>query len=94
VETDEDLENEIPDYEPTIRGHQQLNQTEADETLDEQFTRSKRNHTKTIDIVEEVQKNYNKNPRPYKLGGLYCLWYDKNDNPRIVIGPDYTYSLI
>ena len=46
----------------------------------------------TIDIIEEMQKNLEKNPTPRKLGSMYCFWY-KGGRPRIVVGPDYMFSI-
>jgi hypothetical protein len=40
-----------------------------------------------------MRLQFESNKRPFKLGKLYCLWYDKNDKPRIVIGPDYLFSI-
>ena len=41
-----------------------------------------------------MHKQYTHNPTPRKLGNMYCFWYDKTNSPRIVVGPDYLYSLI
>jgi hypothetical protein len=45
-------------------------------------------------LVDICAKEYKENPRPRKLGELYCFMYDKNNYPRIVIGPDWYYSVI
>ena len=47
-----------------------------------------------LDIVEICQQAYLDNPRPRKLGKLYCFWYNSKNAPRIVIGPDWHFSLV
>ena len=38
---------------------------------------------------------YAADPTPRRLGNLYCFWYSSGaKEPRIVIGPDFLYSLI
>ena len=34
------------------------------------------------------------NPKPRKLGNMYCFWYNAQGNPRIVIGPDWKFSIL
>jgi hypothetical protein len=55
------------------------------------------NHSKLkqplYDIIEEAKSNFAKNPQPRKLGNLYCFWYNSQNKPRIVIGPDWKYAL-
>ena len=45
-------------------------------------------------VVEQAQQNFMENPKPFKLGNLYCFWYNKQGNPRIVIGPDWKFSVL
>ena len=45
------------------------------------------------DIIEACQQAYQDNPRPMKLGKMYCFWYDSKNRPRIVVGPDWYFSL-
>ena len=49
---------------------------------------------KKRDFIEECREIYNKNPTPLKLGNFYCLWYNQVGQPRIVLGPDYIFSLV
>lgn len=44
-------------------------------------------------IVDKCFAEYKKNPRPRRLGFTYCFWYNKDDEPLIVIGPDWVYSM-
>lgn len=38
--------------------------------------------------------NFQHNETPAKLGNLYCFWYSASTKkPRIVIGPDYMYTV-
>ena len=46
------------------------------------------------DVVEKSAKAYQENPRPYRLGKMYTCWYNRKGQPRIVIGPDFGFSLI
>ena len=46
------------------------------------------------DIIEQCAKAYTENPRPRKLGKMYAFWYNKKNEPRIVIGPDFWFSLL
>ena len=46
------------------------------------------------DFFEECRQNFLLNKTPRKLGNYYCFWYNKHYQPRIVIGPDYLFSLI
>jgi len=43
--------------------------------------------------VAEARDNYLENLAPRRLGNLYCFWYGQGQ-PRIVIGPDYIFSLL
>ena len=45
-------------------------------------------------VVEQAQQHFMDNPKPCKLGKLYCFWYSAQGNPRIVIGPDFKFSLV
>jgi hypothetical protein len=29
-----------------------------------------------------------------KLGNFYCFWYNDSNEPRIVLGPDWIFSLV
>jgi hypothetical protein len=44
--------------------------------------------------VDICAKEYRENPNPRKLGNLYCFWYDKKNNPWMVIGPDWYFSVM
>jgi hypothetical protein len=37
---------------------------------------------------------YMSDPTPRTLGKNYCFWYNNNNRPRIVIGPDWPFSII
>lgn len=39
--------------------------------------------------------SYRVNPTPRRLGNVFCFWYNKETGqPRIVIGPDWVFSVI
>ena len=44
--------------------------------------------------VDRCIRAYQEDPRPRKLGNMYCFWYTKKNVPRIVIGPDWYFSLL
>lgn len=44
--------------------------------------------------MDDCQENYEKDPTPKKLGNCYCFWYNNLGQPRIVIGPDWVFSVI
>ena len=46
------------------------------------------------DKIKRMDYLWNHDRTPRRLGSLYCLKYDKNDKPKIVIGPDYWFSLL
>jgi hypothetical protein len=46
------------------------------------------------DFIEECRQSFLANPRPRKLGKFYCFWYNEENQPRIVLGPDWIFSLI
>ena len=46
------------------------------------------------DVVEQSNAAYTKNPRPFRLGKMYALWYNKNNEPRIIVGPDFGFSIV
>ena len=37
---------------------------------------------------------FESDPRPFKLGNYYCLWYNSKNEPRIVLGPDWIFSAV
>ena len=37
---------------------------------------------------------YTENPRPMRLGNMFVFWYNKKNQPRIVIGPDFGYTCV
>ena len=37
---------------------------------------------------------YKDNPRPRKLGRMFAFWYNNQNVPRIVVGPDWGFSLL
>nr|AAG45846.2 putative membrane protein [Sterkiella histriomuscorum] len=49
---------------------------------------------KKRDFIDDCKDNYEREPRPSKLGNMYCLWYNSKNQPRIVLGPDYLFSLV
>ena len=49
---------------------------------------------KGVDVVSICAKAYTENPRPRRLGKLYAFWYNGKNEPRIVIGPDFGFSLL
>ena len=42
----------------------------------------------------KFQNSYQKNKRPYMLGKMRCFWYDEKNNPRLVLGPDWIFSVV
>eukprot|EP00347_Sterkiella_histriomuscorum_P004329 403360859 len=46
------------------------------------------------DFVDECIDNFQANPQPRRLGNLICYWYNSQNSPRIVIGPDWVFSVI
>jgi len=44
--------------------------------------------------VDRCIRAYQEDPWPRKLGNMYCFWYSKKGVPRIVIGPDWYFSLL
>ena len=46
------------------------------------------------DIIEIAKQQYAQNPRPRKLGNLYCFLYSAKNEPWIVVGPDWLYSVL
>ena len=45
-------------------------------------------------MVQQCARAYTENPRPRKLGKLYAFWYNGKNEPRIVVGPDFGFSLL
>ena len=45
-------------------------------------------------MVEQCARAYTENPRPWRLGKLFVFWYNKSNEPRIVVGPDIAFSLV
>ncbi len=50
--------------------------------------------SKGVDVVQQCARAYTENPRPRKLGKLYAFWYNGKNEPRIVVGPDFGFSLL
>ena len=46
------------------------------------------------DLVEVCMKAYEDEKRPRKLGRMFAFWYNGKNEPRIVIGPDFGFSLL
>lgn len=44
--------------------------------------------------VDRCVDAYNRDPRPKCLGFTYCFWYNRDNEPLIVVGPDWHFSLI
>lgn len=61
-----------------------------DSVLDKQALGPK---PKKRDFIDDAKDYQQKNPRPWKLGNMYCMWYNSQNQPRIVLGPDWKYSL-
>jgi len=53
---------------------------------------TKRN--RQLDVVEKCAKAYLDNPQPRRLGKLYAFWYNSKNEPRLVLGPDFSFSLV
>ena len=47
-----------------------------------------------IDVVEQCARAYAANPRPRRLGKMLAFWYNKKNEPWIVVGPDFGFSLL
>ena len=41
-----------------------------------------------------MDRAYRENPQPFRLGKLFALWYNKKNEPRIVVGPDVFFSFL
>lgn len=50
--------------------------------------------SKKRDFIDDCRDNFDRDSTPFKLGKLYCLWYNSSYKPRIVLGPDWGFSLI
>ena len=46
------------------------------------------------DIIEQCAQAYIENPRPRRLGKLFVFWYNSQNEPRIVVGPDFYFSIL
>lgn len=46
------------------------------------------------DVVEQCTQAYEMNKRPRKLGRMFAFWYNGKNEPRIVIGPDFGFSIL
>lgn len=55
---------------------------------------STQKYQRHMDVVEKCARAYTENPRPRRLGKLYAFWYNGQNEPRIVIGPDFGFSLM
>ena len=49
---------------------------------------------KEADVVEQCMQAYEENKRPRKLGRMFAFWYNGKNEPRIVVGPDFGFSLL
>ena len=71
------------------------------ESADGKNSKSKRNSKsgtankhKEADVLEQCIQAYEANKRPRKLGRMYAFWYNGKNEPRIVVGPDFGFSLL
>ena len=56
--------------------------------------RSQAGKQNSQDLVEVCMKAYEDEKRPRKLGRMFAFWYNGKNEPRIVIGPDFGFSLL
>ena len=76
--------------------------TETATDVESKGKKSKRTKTSTVvahkhresDVVEQCTKAYEENKRPRKLGKMFAFWYNGKNEPRIVVGPDFGFSLL
>lgn len=54
----------------------------------------KRGKQSQTDIVDQCLKAYEEDKRPRRLGRMYAFWYNGNNEPRIVVGPDFWFSAL
>ena len=45
-------------------------------------------------VFDLCRKAYEEDPRPVRLGHMFCYWYNDKNEPRIVIGPHWPLSLV
>lgn len=45
-------------------------------------------------VVEQCARAYTDDPRPRRLGKMFAFWYNGKNEPRILIGPDWLFSLV
>ncbi|CDW86650.1 UNKNOWN [Stylonychia lemnae] len=60
----------------------------------EEIQDSRRLQNKKRDFIDDCKLNFDNNLYPSKLGKMYCFWYNSKYQPRIVLGPDWAYTLI
>ena len=53
-----------------------------------------RHSNREIDVVEQCARAYAETPRPWRLGKMFACWYNRQGEPRIVVGPDVVFSLV
>ncbi len=44
-------------------------------------------------MVSRLRRNYEEDPQPRKLGHMYCFAYNDRNEPRVVVGPDFLFSI-
>ncbi|CDW72131.1 dhhc zinc finger domain containing protein [Stylonychia lemnae] len=62
--------------------------------LESQAYRSVSLQNNPNDFLKECLEYYTENPTPRKLGYFTCFWYSSTGQPKIVIGPDWIFSLV
>ena len=50
--------------------------------------------SKQTDLVGLCLQHYKENPRPRRLGKMFAFWYNKDNEPRIIVGPDFGFSIL
>ena len=46
------------------------------------------------DFLEVCRVAFESDPRPSKLGNYYCCWYNSKNEPRLVLGPDWVFTVV
>ena len=49
---------------------------------------------KKRDFIDDCKAHFENDPYPKKLGKMHCLWYNSQYQPRIVIGPDWVFTIM
>ena len=55
---------------------------------------SSANKHREADVLEQCTQAYEADRRPRKLGRMFAFWYNGKNEPRIVIGPDFGFSIL